>query len=70
MKKRNWYLTFGSVLTACMLVFIALGFFWTPYDPGALSARDKLAEQLGREPDVTELAAELHLPREDVVFAL
>ena len=44
MKKRNWYLTFGSVLTACMLVFIALGFFWTPYDPGALSARDKLAE--------------------------
>jgi len=59
MKKRNWYLTFGSVLTACMLVFIALGFFWTPYDPSALSARDKLAEpslqhlfgcdQLGRD---------------------
>ena len=36
----------------------------------ALRARDKLAEKLGREPDVTELAAELNLPREDVVFAL
>jgi len=36
----------------------------------ALRARDKLAEQLGREPNVTELAQELQLPREDVVFAL
>ena len=36
----------------------------------ALRARDRLAEQLGREPDVTELARELQLPREDVVFAL
>ena len=36
----------------------------------ALRARDKLAEKLGREPDVTEIAKELQLPREDVVFAL
>ena len=36
----------------------------------ALRARDKLSEQLGREPDVTEIAKELQLPREDVVFAL
>ena len=36
----------------------------------ALRARDKLSEQLGREPNVTELAQELQLPREDVVFAL
>ena len=36
----------------------------------ALKARDRLAEQLGREPNITELAEELHLPREDVVFAL
>ena len=36
----------------------------------ALRARDRLAEQLGREPNVTELAQELQLPREDVVFAL
>lgn len=36
----------------------------------ALRARDQLAERLGREPNITELAEELHLPREDVVFAL
>ena len=36
----------------------------------ALKARDRLAESLGREPNVTELAQELRLPREDVVFAL
>ena len=36
----------------------------------SLKARDRLSERLGREPDVTEIAAELHLPREDVVFAL
>lgn len=36
----------------------------------ALSARDRLQARLGREPDVTEIAEELQLPREDVVFAL
>ena len=36
----------------------------------ALKARDRLAERMGREPNVTELAEELKLPREDVVFAL
>ncbi len=36
----------------------------------ALKTRDILADRLGREPDVSELAAELHVPREDVVFAL
>ena len=36
----------------------------------ALKARDRMAERLGREPNVTELAQELGLPREDVVFAL
>ncbi len=36
----------------------------------ALRARDMLSEKLGREPNVTELAQELGLPREDVVFAL
>ena len=59
MKKHNWYLTFGCVLTACMLVFTLVGYLWTPYDPGALSLRDKLAkpsaqhlfgcDQLGRD---------------------
>ena len=36
----------------------------------ALKARDLLSERLGREPNISELAEELHLPREDVVFAL
>ena len=36
----------------------------------ALRARDRLAEKLGREPNVSELAEELQLPREDVIFAL
>ena len=33
MKKRNWYLTFGCVLTAIIAGFIVMGFIWTPYDP-------------------------------------
>lgn len=44
MKKRNWYLTIGGILSACMLAFIALGFFWTPYAPSAVSAADKMAK--------------------------
>jgi peptide/nickel transport system permease protein len=59
MKKHNWYLTFGTVLTVCMLLFIAVGFFWTPYDSSAMSSADKLAspsqahlfgcDQMGRD---------------------
>ena len=41
MRKKNWYLTIGGVLTACMLAFIAVGFFWTPYVPSAMSAADR-----------------------------
>lgn len=36
----------------------------------ALQARDRLQYQLNREPDLDEIAAELQLPREEVVFAL
>ena len=36
----------------------------------ALQARDRLQSQWGREPTVTELAQEMGLKREDVVFAL
>ena len=36
----------------------------------ALQARDRLAAELGREPTVNELAKELQLPGEEVVFAL
>lgn len=43
MKKRNWYLSFGLVITAVMLAYIVVGMFWTPYDPGKLSGADKYA---------------------------
>ena len=36
----------------------------------ALQARDRLQAKLNREPDVTEIAEEMQLPRQDVVFAL
>jgi len=59
MKKRNWYLTIGLIITAVMLCYMILGFFWTPHDPGKLSATDKLdgpslshpfgCDQLGRD---------------------
>ena len=36
----------------------------------ALQARDRLQNQLNREPTVAEIAEEMQLPREDVIFAL
>ncbi len=36
----------------------------------ALQARDRLQARWSREPTVTEIAEEMHVPREDVVFAL
>ncbi len=36
----------------------------------ALQARDALTHRLAREPTVSEIAAELQLPREEVLFAL
>ena len=35
-------MTFGAVLTGLMLLFIMVGYFYTPYDPAALSLKDKL----------------------------
>ena len=59
MRRKNWYLTIGLILTACMLLFTALGIFWTPYSPTAVSAPDRKAppcaahpfgcDQLGRD---------------------
>lgn len=58
-KRRSWYLTLGLALTIFMLAFIAVGFFYTPYDPLALSGADKYAspslrhlfgcDQMGRD---------------------
>ncbi|MBQ8201891.1 MAG: RNA polymerase sporulation sigma factor SigG [Clostridia bacterium] len=36
----------------------------------ALQARDRLQNRLGREATISEIAEEMHVPREDVVFAL
>ena len=47
MKQKNWYLRLGAVLTALSFAYILLGFFWTPYDPGLLSAPDRFAKPSG-----------------------
>lgn len=59
MKKKNWYLAVGLGITALVLLYTLAGFFWTPYDPEALSAAAKYAapsaehlfgcDQLGRD---------------------
>ena len=59
MRKKNWYLTIGAVLTAVMLAFTGLGVFWTPCVPSAMSAADRNAppspahlfgcDQMGRD---------------------
>ena len=40
-KKKNWYLTLGTVLTAAMALFSVVGLFWQPYAPTAMSAADR-----------------------------
>ena len=42
-KQKNWYLTIGGILSVLMLAFIAVGFFWTPYAPSAISGPDRNA---------------------------
>jgi len=43
MKRRmNGYLRAGLILTGVLLALIALGFFWTPYDPAAMRGSEKL----------------------------
>jgi len=49
-KRRNWYLTLGLALTVFMLAFIAVGFFYTPYDPSAVNGADKFAPPSVRHP--------------------
>lgn len=41
-RKRNGYLLAGLVLTGFLTGLILLGFFWTPYDPTAMSGSEKL----------------------------
>ena len=49
-KRRNWYLTLGLALTIFMLAFITVGFFYTPYDPAAVSGADKFAPPSAQHP--------------------
>lgn len=42
-KKRNAGFIAGCVITGIMLTLTVIGFFYTPYDPEAMSAADKLA---------------------------
>ena len=42
-RKTNWYLAAGVTLTAAMLIFSAVGFFWTPLDPAAISSSHRSA---------------------------
>lgn len=41
-KKRNRYLLAGLLVTGLLAALITLGFFWTPYDPAAMSGSEKL----------------------------
>ena len=42
-RNRSPYLTAGLILTGVMAALILLGFFWTPYDPTAISGSAKLS---------------------------
>ena len=37
MRRQNGYLTAGLILAGLTAALIVLGFFWTPYDPNAMS---------------------------------
>lgn len=42
-KKRSKNFTAGAILTGVMLLFVLVGFFWTPYDPEMMDKSVKLA---------------------------
>lgn len=41
-KRRNFNLIFGCALAFAMIALIVMGFFWTPYEPGAMSSAERL----------------------------
>ena len=43
MREKNSYLWVGGILAAAMALVILVGFFWTPYDPTAISVGPKFA---------------------------
>ncbi|MCI8699306.1 MAG: ABC transporter permease [Oscillospiraceae bacterium] len=50
MRRKNWYLTIGGALSACMLAFTAVGLVWTPYPPTAMSAAGRNAPPCAAHP--------------------
>lgn len=40
--RRNYNLIFGCILSAAVVALIVMGYFWTPYDPTAMSAAEKM----------------------------
>ena len=42
-KRKNWYFVLGLILTALSVGYSALGLFWTPYSPTAMSSADQYA---------------------------
>lgn len=53
-KNLNFNLIFGCIIAGATVAIIILGFFWTPYEPNAMSAADKglgpcLAHWLGTD---------------------
>lgn len=54
MNKRNYFLTFGLILSTLVILFILLGCFWTPCDPMAMDgaaarAAPSLAHLMGTD---------------------
>ena len=43
MKKHNWYVTFGLIITGLLAFMVVLSCFWTPYDPTAMMVGPKLS---------------------------
>ena len=43
MKKKNYNLIIGGIITGLMLIFILIGAVYTPYDPNAMDASAKFA---------------------------
>lgn len=41
MKRNNWTLRIGAVVTAVMVALILMGVVWTPYEPNAISGAEK-----------------------------
>lgn len=53
-KSRNYALIIGGFITAVMVGLILLGSVWTPYDPNAMSASEKLMAPCWRHPFGTD----------------